>query len=220
MKNKILFYIIIISVFPFDSFAQKDIVSSVDTKTKSAQKSQVARTVKSYQIEQNIKMNFGGYTPTYDVSDSSLINTTNLEPNNRRVVTPKFTEAEQFIKPYKNAAIYVSKSSLKPSNLKPTDTLQKQTRYAAVVMIETYERVAEKGYKSVDIFQKLGNAFYFKNELDKAARWYGELFAISFDLAPEYYYRYSASLKAIGENDKANEMLARFNKLSGNSTSK
>jgi hypothetical protein len=39
-------------------------------------------------------------------------------------------------------------------------------------------RVAEKGYKS-EIFQKLGNAFYFNDELDKAARWYAELFAIT-----------------------------------------
>jgi hypothetical protein len=40
-------------------------------------------------------------------------------------------------------------------------------------------RVAEKGYKSAEIFQKLGNAFYFNDELDKAARWYAELFAIT-----------------------------------------
>jgi hypothetical protein len=36
------------------------------------------------------------------------------------------------------------------------------------------------------------------------------------DLEAEYYYRYSASLMAIGENDKANEMLARFNQFSRN----
>jgi tetratricopeptide (TPR) repeat protein len=220
MKNKILSYIIIIGIFSFDSFAQKEKISSVDKKTKSTQKSQVVRKIKSYQVEENIKMNFGGYTTTYNVSDSSLINTNDLGPNNTRVVTPKFVEAKRLMEPHKETMKDVLKQSLKPSNLKPRDSLQRQTGVASVVMIETYERVAEKGYKSVDIFQKLGNAFYFNNELDKAARWYGELFSISFDLAPEYYYRYSASLKAIGENDKANEMLARFNKLSGNSTSK
>jgi tetratricopeptide (TPR) repeat protein len=44
--------------------------------------------------------------------------------------------------------------------------------------IKTYERIAEKGYKSVDLFQKLGNAYYFNSEFDKAAKWYGELFAL------------------------------------------
>jgi hypothetical protein len=41
-------------------------------------------------------------------------------------------------------------------------------------------------------FQKLGNAFYFNDELDKAARWYAELFAITL-IWNQYYYRYSAS---------------------------
>jgi len=88
--------------------------------------------------------------------------------------------------------------------------------YAYIDAIKTYERVAEKGYKSVDMFQKLGNSYYFNSELDKAARWYGELFAMTSDLEPEYYYRYAQSLKSIGQNDKANEMLEKFYQKAGN----
>lgn len=224
MKNNILFYIITISVFSFASSAQIPKAASADKKTKSAQKPHVfsgpLRTVKSYHVEEHIKMNFGGYTTIYNVSDSSLINTNDLGPNNIRVVTRRFAKAEQLMVPPKETVTDALESGFKPSDLKPTDSLKKQGGYAYVVMIKTYERVAEKGYKSVDIFQKLGNAFYFNDELDKAARWYGELFAMTPDLDVEYYYRYAASLKAIGENDKANEMLARFNQLSGNNNSK
>jgi hypothetical protein len=39
-----------------------------------------------------------------------------------------------------------------------------------------------KGYKSVDLFQKMGNSYYSNSRLDKAAKWYGELFAITADL--------------------------------------
>jgi tetratricopeptide (TPR) repeat protein len=54
-----------------------------------------------------------------------------------------------------------------------------------------YERIAEKD-KSVDLFQKLGNAYYFNSEFDKAAKWYGELFALdSLDFGTRYYYRYA-----------------------------
>jgi len=87
---------------------------------------------------------------------------------------------------------------------------KKYDNYAYIDAIKTYERVAEKGYKSVDMFEKLGNAYYFNAEYDKAARWYGELFAMTTDLEPEYYYRYGQSLKSVGQNDKANEMLEIF----------
>lgn len=94
---------------------------------------------------------------------------------------------------------------------------KKYDSYAYVDAIKTYERVAEKGYKSADMFKKLGNAYYFNSELDKAVRWYGELFAMdTADLEPEYYYRYAQSLRSVDQNDKANEMLELFNQKSGN----
>jgi hypothetical protein len=37
-------------------------------------------------------------------------------------------------------------------------------------------------------------------------------------LEPEYYYRYSISLKAVGEEQKASEILKKYNQLSRNQT--
>jgi hypothetical protein len=221
MKNNLLFYLIIISVFSFDSFAQKDRSHLIDKKLKTEGKLDIepssTRTVKSYHVEEHIKMNFGGYTTTYDVSDSTLVDKNDLGPNNTRVVTKQFLEAKQLIDSHKDTVTDSSKpSSLKPSNLKSTDSLKKQNGYASVFMIKTYERVAEKGYKSVEIFQKLGNAFYFNDELDKAAKWYKELFAMTSNLEAQYYYRYSHCLKTIGQTQKSKEMLDKFNELSVN----
>ena len=64
---------------------------------------------------------------------------------------------------------------------------KKYDSYAYIDAIKTYERVAEKGYKSEDMFQKLGNSYYFNGELDKAAKWYGELFAMNPNQESEYY---------------------------------
>ena len=89
-------------------------------------------------------------------------------------------------------------------------------KFAYVDAIKTYERIAAKGYKSQDMLQKLGDSYYFKADLDNAAKWYGELFAFTQDVAPEYYYRYSQSLKAVKDYKKADEMLAKFNQKSGN----
>jgi outer membrane protein OmpA-like peptidoglycan-associated protein/tetratricopeptide (TPR) repeat protein len=89
-------------------------------------------------------------------------------------------------------------------------------RYAFVDAIATYERIAEKGYKDEKMFQKLGNAYYFNAELKKAERWYGELFALNQEQEPEYYFRYSQSLKSVGDYTKADKMLELFNAKSGN----
>ena len=89
-------------------------------------------------------------------------------------------------------------------------------RYAYVDAIATYEKVAETGLKEEQLFQKLGNAYYFNAELAKASKWYDELFAINPEQEAEYYYRYAQTLKSIGDYAKADKMLEKFNAKSGN----
>jgi tetratricopeptide (TPR) repeat protein len=233
MKNYILLYIAIVSVFSFNSFAQITKVGLTDKNTDekktithnlSKKKSNPARTVKSYHVEESINMNFGGYVTTYNVSDSSLIGTYDLGPNNTRKVTVRYTKEAQ-------PSSYVKETiaeSPKPITVSPilivtdsimktkTEPLAKNNNSVYINVIKIYERVAEKGYKSIDIFQKLGNAYYYSSEMDKASKWYGKLFEMTSKLEPEYYYRYANSLKAIGQNEKANEMLKKFSQLSAN----
>lgn len=84
-------------------------------------------------------------------------------------------------------------------------------KYAYVDVVKTYERIVAKGYKSIVMFKIIGDSYYTNFELDKAAKWYCELFAMTTDLEPKYYQQYAKSLKAIGENDQANEILKRLN---------
>jgi len=88
---------------------------------------------------------------------------------------------------------------------------KKYDSYAYIDAIKTYEKVANKGYKSEDMFKKLGNAYYFNSDFEGAAKWYGELFAMNTAVEPEYYYRYAQSLKSTGEIEKANKLLGEFN---------
>ncbi|HLO73652.1 MAG TPA: OmpA family protein [Flavobacterium sp.] len=81
---------------------------------------------------------------------------------------------------------------------------------AYIDAIEIYKKVAEKGHKSVDLFQKLGNSYYFNANLLEANKWYGELFALGQEVEPEYYFRYAQTLKSVGDYSKANEYLAKF----------
>ena len=85
------------------------------------------------------------------------------------------------------------------------------SQYAFVNAIETYEKVAKKGYKSVELFQKLGNAYYFQGKLEEANKWYIELFNMNQSVDAEYYFRYAQTLKAVGDYKKANQIMAEFN---------
>lgn len=97
---------------------------------------------------------------------------------------------------------YAQKAELAPKN---------KTKYVEINIIKTYERVALKGYKSIDMFQKLGNSYYTNFEMEKAARWYCELFTMTSDLESKYYYQYEQSLRSIGQNEEANAVIEKLN---------
>lgn len=82
--------------------------------------------------------------------------------------------------------------------------------------IFTYEKVVQRGYKTYDMVRHLGNAYYFNAQYPEAAKWYAEMFAMQATVEdPEYYLRYSISLKAIEDYDKANEYLEKYYKARG-----
>jgi hypothetical protein len=87
-------------------------------------------------------------------------------------------------------------------------------KYAYVDVTNTYERIAAKGYKSVDLFKKLGDSYYFNSNYEKGAKWYGELFAMRIQLEPEYYYQYADCLQRIGNTKLANKVLLLLNQKS------
>ncbi|ULC58954.1 OmpA family protein [Flaviramulus sp. BrNp1-15] len=75
--------------------------------------------------------------------------------------------------------------------------------------------VANNGYKSVDLFQKLGNSFYFNNKMDDAVKWYGELMSLdevkqNNIIDPEYYYRYAQALKAKENYEESDKWMKKF----------
>lgn len=81
---------------------------------------------------------------------------------------------------------------------------------------QIYLKVAEKGFKNVEILSKLGDTYYFNDELTNSYKWYKELFDLdSESLAPEYYFRYAQSLKAVKRYAEADALMAKFNSFKG-----
>ena len=102
----------------------------------------------------------------------------------------------------------ISSSFAQKSRLAAAD--KKFDDFAYIDAIAIYKKVAEKGHKSVDLFEKLGDSYYFNANLTEANKWYAELFALGQEVAPEYYFRYAQTLKSVGDYTKANDYLTKF----------
>ena len=84
-------------------------------------------------------------------------------------------------------------------------------RFAYIDAQKVFERVAQEGYKSADLFQKLGNSYYYNSDYANAVKWYGELMSnYKNEVSSEYYFRYAQSLKAVKEYDKSDKYMRKF----------
>ncbi len=100
------------------------------------------------------------------------------------------------------------------ARIKKADT--QYDNYQYIDAIATFENVANRGYKTPQMMQSLGNAYYFNAQYIEAAKWYAELFELQpTPDNPEYYMRYSLTLKSIEEYDKANKYLEKYYQVRG-----
>lgn len=83
-------------------------------------------------------------------------------------------------------------------------------RFLYVDAIKTYEKVAKKGYKSIQLYCKLGDSYYFQSRYAEANQWYEQLFSLQKKVAAEYYFRYAQTLKSVGNYDKAAVIMQAF----------
>ncbi len=92
---------------------------------------------------------------------------------------------------------------------------KKFNQYAFVDARKIYLEVAEKGYESADLFQKIADSYYFNGEYGKAEEWYNKLVTNYKDeIRPEYFFRFSQTLRSMKKYDRADEMMRTFNELS------
>ena len=232
MKNTTLLFTAIAVVFSVSSFAQRggDIQASADLATPelmSETGSSDDLVVVSYHVEETVNAKFGGHTTTYNVSDLSLVKTYDLGPNNTRVITPIYGKPK--VKPANPtvASVPMKMAGATTMNAVPTASVdfaapaimpveakaaepEKKAGYANIDIIKTYERILEKGYKSIDMLKRVANSRFFDGDLEIAAKWYTTLFSMTNDLEPVYYYRFAQSLKSVKQIEKSNEMMAIF----------
>ncbi|WP_125723124.1 tetratricopeptide repeat protein [Flavobacterium ustbae] len=171
--------------------------------------------IKSYYVEERINKLFGGRIITYQVTKLDMVDTYDLGPNNTRTVIPNYVKRKPKATSNtieKKATVTSLSASVEPVKLEiktPAPPLS-ASKYITVNVVDTYEKVIEKGYKSVDMLKKVADRFYFEGNLTAAVGYYEKLFDESKELDVIYYYRYAQSLKAINENEKADTLMKRF----------
>ncbi len=97
--------------------------------------------------------------------------------------------------------------------LKAADKNYNSFAYANAIKI--YLKVAEKGYATPDLFQKLASAYYFNSDMQNAAKWYDSI-AIAKDSMPmDDYFRYAQVLKAQERYREADSAMIVFYEKKG-----
>lgn len=81
-------------------------------------------------------------------------------------------------------------------------------------IVKVYEKVVEDGYESVQIFEKLAISNYERGNYTDAKKWFEKWF--SKDKNPETiaYLKFSKTLEALNELDKAKHYLLLYEKKS------
>lgn len=87
---------------------------------------------------------------------------------------------------------------------------KKLQKLAYVDAIKTYERIVKKGYVNAEICQKIGDSYYFNANYIKAAEWYKQLFDLSKQPNPEYYYRYALTMKSSGKIEESDKLMKEY----------
>ncbi|MDF0705584.1 OmpA family protein [Flagellimonas okinawensis] len=74
-----------------------------------------------------------------------------------------------------------------------------------------YLNVVEDGYESAQIFEKLGDTYYFNSEYSEANKWYQKLISnYPNDVKSEYYFRMAQTLKSVGRYEDSKVMMEKF----------
>lgn len=73
-----------------------------------------------------------------------------------------------------------------------------------------YKKLLKKGYRSAEVYQKIGDSYYFNADYKSATPYYKALFGLKKSVPIEYYFRYIQSLKSQGKYKLADDFLKQI----------
>lgn len=89
-------------------------------------------------------------------------------------------------------------------------------RFSYIDARAIYLKVVEDGYESAQVFQKLGDTYYYNSEYESASKWYKKLIDnYPTEAQPIYYYRAAQCLKSLGKYEEASLLIDAYSKVGG-----
>ncbi len=85
--------------------------------------------------------------------------------------------------------------------------------FAYIKATELYNEAIRKGNDSEHVLTRLGDCYYFNSRSAKAEEWYGKAVNKYPKIDPEYIYKYILTLRSIGDYDKADIWIHKFNEI-------
>jgi len=111
--------------------------------------------------------------------------------------------------------LFISISSI-AQNEKALKLADEKFKYFAYVDArQIYLDVEKSGYKSENLYKKLGDSYYFNNELSKSLEWFEKLYNFKKNLEPDYLFKYAMALKSVKKYKEADQILSEFHKQTG-----
>jgi len=98
--------------------------------------------------------------------------------------------------------------SQKEKTIKNAD--KKFQNFAYIDAREIYLEVAKSGYTSDNLYKKLGDSYYFNNELPGSLEWYEALYKSQKKMDDEYLFRYAMALKSVERYAEADSILTAY----------
>lgn len=89
-------------------------------------------------------------------------------------------------------------------------------QYALVDTRKLYKHLADRGFKTQEVFEKLGDSYYFTGEYEDAVQWYEKLLRDSKkfkNINPKYYFRYAQALESVGKYGLSKREMGKFRNL-------
>ncbi|MBQ0734972.1 OmpA family protein [Aquimarina celericrescens] len=80
-------------------------------------------------------------------------------------------------------------------------------KFAYVKAKSIYESIVRNGKATTEVYQKLGDCYYFNSDMENASKWYKEMIDSNEALPLEYYFRYAQTLKYLKSYDSADEIM-------------
>lgn len=97
-------------------------------------------------------------------------------------------------------AVFSQKQQLSNANTK-------HENLAYFESVEIYKKLLKSGFRSAEVYQKIGDSYYFNGDYAAAIPYYKTLFSLKKPIAVEYYFRYTQSLKAQNKYNLADKIL-------------